>query len=1531
MSNSSDLRFLAGGGEMSERIRAFDWSGTPLGPAESWSPTLRMMISTLLANRFPMLLWWGPQYISLYNDAYIPILGHKHPSRALGIPVRDCWSEIWDTLKPLIDTPFQGGPATWMEDIQLDLNRLGFVEETHFTIAYSPVPDERAPGGIGGVLATVQEITERVIAERHMLALRDLDAGTIGAKSAEEVCRNAASALAAHDKDIPFALLYLVDADKKRARLAGACGVATGGAIAPLTIDLSEPSDADWPLALAQAQRTGALQMVPHLGERFGAALPGAASYRPDSAVVLPVRSNNAREPFGFLVAGISGRVKFDQFHQAFLELLATQISTAIANARAHEEVRSRADTLAEINRAKTAFFANVSHEFRTPLTLILGPIADLLAREEQAPRNRSELELIQRNSQRLLKLVNTLLNFSRVEAGRVHATYEPTDLAALTADLASAFRSATQKAGLRLTVDCPPLPQAVYVDRDMWETIVHNLMSNALKFTFEGDIEVALRERGERVELSVRDTGIGIPDAELPRVFERFHRVRGARSRTHEGSGIGLSLILELIRLHGGEASVQSREGKGTTFTVSLPSGSSHLPAEQIRAVPRPHSTMIAETQAMEEALLMDSTAELETSPAVSPSQNLPRLLIADDNADMRAYLQRLLAKHYQIEVVNDGQAALERAQAQPPDILLSDVMMPRCDGFELLGQLRKDERTRHVPVILLSARAGEEAREEGLGAGADDYLVKPFSARDLLARLRSQLDMSRLRREGEERYRALLNSMNEGYCIIEMIFDEHDKPVDYRFLEVSSSFEQLTGMHGALGKRVREFAPDLERHWLDSLGRVARTGEPVRIANEAKELARWFDVSAYRVGKPGNSKVGVFFNDITERRKTAEAFADLQRRRDESLTEELLVANADIAARKRAEAELRANDWRLRYATESARLTYVEVDLVRGAARTPDNFASVMGYTPPSEQEVDISAGTRLLLQHVIPQDRRLVEASHEEFAAGKAAGTLEYRVLGDDKVQRWIETRWSVEIASDGKPLKSFATNLDITERMNAQEELRASEERYRALLNSMNEGYCIIEMIFDEHDKPVDYRFLEVNPSFEKLTGMRGALGKRIREFAPDIEQHWLEKYGRVARTGEPFRFADEVKGLDRWFDVSAFRVGEPGSSKVGVFFNDITERKRAEIALRESEERYRTLFDSIDEGFCVVEMLFDEQDKPLDYLFVEVNPTFEKQTGLHQAIGKRMRDLVPDIEDHWIEIYGRVAQTGETTRFVNEAKAMDGRWFDVYACRVGGPDSRQVAIVFNDITERRKTAEALADLQRRRDEALNEKLLVATAEIAARRELLRRLAQVEEDERRAIHREMHDRIGQDLASAKLNIDLARANPQDSVATGARLESARNLVQDAINNSRDIMAELRPPGLDEHGLTVALELYAEAVAKHLLIPVVVHAHGLEQRLPHLVETTLFRIVQEAINNLAKHANARKVDISLYEEAREVRLMIADDGSGFDLTRLPEAGRYGFKIMRERAEAVDARLEIEAAPGRGTRITAILERTA
>jgi len=439
------------------------------------------------------------------------------------------------------------------------------------------------------------------------------------------------------------------------------------------------------------------------------------------------------------------------------------------------EELQLREAELARLNeqltsldRAKTAFFSNVSHEFRTPLTLLLGPLEDELAEVGLPAARRARLEIAHRNSLRLLKLVNALLDFARIEAGRAQAAFEPTDLANLTTYLASNFHSACERAGLGLRIDCPPLPEPVYVDRDMWEKIVLNLLSNAFKFTLRGKIAVSLKPSGEYVELTVGDTGVGIPEDELPHIFDRFHRAKAVEGRTHEGSGIGLALIRELVALNGGQVLVESDRGKGSTFTVRIPRGKDHLPADLIKA---PGPQMAAATAAepfVEESLRwLTSEApvseagdtlrgEAEPADASLPGPPYgqkegpgPRIIWADDNADMRDYVQRLLSVGYDVEAVANGEEALAAARRKPPELILTDVMMPRLDGFGLLRELRADEGLQTVPVILLSARAGEEARVDGLTAGADDYLVKPFSGKELLAKIGSTLGMAALRRE--------------------------------------------------------------------------------------------------------------------------------------------------------------------------------------------------------------------------------------------------------------------------------------------------------------------------------------------------------------------------------------------------------------------------------------------------------------------------------------------------------------------------------------------------------------------------------------------------------------------------------------------------------------------------------------------------------------------------------------------------------------------------------------------------------------
>ncbi|RKG70628.1 response regulator [Corallococcus sp. CA054B] len=437
----------------------------------------------------------------------------------------------------------------------------------------------------------------------------------------------------------------------------------------------------------------------------------------------------------------------------------------------ANQQLRVANEQLGELDRLKSEFFANVSHEFRTPLTLMLGPTEDLLAGRAGplSDEVRKEMERVHRNAGRLLKLVNALLDLSKLEAGPREERFAPTDLAALTKDAASSFRSAMERAGLKLTVDCPPLSQPVYVAPDLWEQIVLNLVSNAFKFTLQGGVTLRLREHGQRVSLEVEDTGSGIPAHELPRLFERFHRVPGSPSRTMEGSGIGLALVQEFARLHGGAVSARSTEGEGSVFTVELPLGHAHLPPERIRTTSRPRSAAREATSAyVEEALLWgsakpkDRTQSSHHHPAsagghaVSPVSRA-RILLVDDNRDMRDYIQRVLSPEYDVEVATDGQKGLEAALARPPDLVLSDVMMPKLDGMGLLRALRAAPTTRELPILLLSAKAGEEATVQGLASGADDYLVKPFSAGELLARIASNLKLARMRGEmANERARA-------------------------------------------------------------------------------------------------------------------------------------------------------------------------------------------------------------------------------------------------------------------------------------------------------------------------------------------------------------------------------------------------------------------------------------------------------------------------------------------------------------------------------------------------------------------------------------------------------------------------------------------------------------------------------------------------------------------------------------------------------------------------------------------------------
>ncbi|MBL8953479.1 MAG: response regulator [Myxococcaceae bacterium] len=720
LGDAAELEALVDGGRCGELMRKRDWSQTRLGSVKTWPQSLRSALSICLGSRFPIAIYWGDELVLLYNDAWSPIPGNKHPW-ALGSPARAVWPEIWDTIGPLFEQVMTTGQATYSEDSLLLMHRHGYTEECYFNFTFSPIRGEGRQ--IAGVFNAVIETTFRVLAERRSKALRELAERTANARTVHDACALAAEALAAHPADAPFCAIYLASEDGRTATLAARAG-------APLPRD-GAPST--WPLADVVQPATGFAPVSTALW-------PEAVH----TALVAPVRGAQG-SPIAWLVIGASPRRAVDDEYRHFAERAAGHLSSALGIATAYEEEKRRAEALAELDRAKTTFFSNVSHELRTPLTLLLGPTTEALASPDRALKG-GDLERVHRNAQRLLKLVNTLLEFSRIEAGRAHVHFAPTDLAALTRDLASAFRSLMEKGGLELVVDCPPLPEPVWVDRSMYEKVVLNLLSNAFKFTLKGSVRVALGTRDAVAQLTVTDSGGGIPEVELPHLFERFHRVEGTKGRSYEGSGIGLALVQELVKLHGGTVKADSKVGQGTRFTVSLPLGTRAGDVEP--AAPTEASSLVAP--------FVDEAAQWLGAPSPTPKavraggKSAGHVLLADDNADMRAYVRQLLENDgLDVESVSDGGAALERAMESPPDLVLTDVMMPGVGGFELLEALRSREETRFVPVILLSARAGEESRVEGLGAGADDYLVKPFTAKELLARVRAHLSTSRSRRE--------------------------------------------------------------------------------------------------------------------------------------------------------------------------------------------------------------------------------------------------------------------------------------------------------------------------------------------------------------------------------------------------------------------------------------------------------------------------------------------------------------------------------------------------------------------------------------------------------------------------------------------------------------------------------------------------------------------------------------------------------------------------------------------------------------
>ncbi len=412
---------------------------------------------------------------------------------------------------------------------------------------------------------------------------------------------------------------------------------------------------------------------------------------------------------------------------------------------------------LKEVDQLKMQFFQNISHEFRTPLTLILGPIEKLMNGTELAEPQKRDVRMMRRNAQKLLRLINQLLDISKIEAGGMKLQASKGNFVSFIRGITMSFHSLAERKEIFFDVHAVDENVEIHFDKEKMEKIITNLLSNAFKFTPDhGEIVVTLsptplpKEEGQGVMVSVRDTGIGIPPEKLPHIFDRFYQVDSTSTRMQEGTGIGLALVKDLVALHHGTITVTSEPGKGSEFIVTLPIGKSHLKPEEIVDEPTTNITPVLPTFE-EESGVLSELGERETLrfAQVDNSEDKPILLVIEDNTDVREYIKTYLLPIYTVLEARDGAEGIEKAKETIPDLIISDVMMPKMDGYEVCSKLKQDEKTSHVPIILLTAKASKEDKIGGLETGADDYLIKPFDSAELLVRVKNLIESRKKLRE--------------------------------------------------------------------------------------------------------------------------------------------------------------------------------------------------------------------------------------------------------------------------------------------------------------------------------------------------------------------------------------------------------------------------------------------------------------------------------------------------------------------------------------------------------------------------------------------------------------------------------------------------------------------------------------------------------------------------------------------------------------------------------------------------------------
>ncbi|MEV4492056.1 PAS domain S-box protein [Micromonospora coxensis] len=1265
-----DLRWrdvFAAGGEMGDRIAGHDWAATPLGPVESWPQSLRTAVTICLHSRFPILVLWGPELLMLYNDAFRPILGASK-REALGRPGAAVWPEIWDVIGPMLTGVLAGDGATWNEDQQLLLDRNGYVEEVYFTFSYSPVVDES--GTPGGVFTVVTETTDRVVGDHRLRAVGDLAAGLVDADDPDEVARRTVAALSS-GPTLPMVRLYLPRPEGLRLAAAGGDDV---------------PDDAAWPLAEVLA--SGETRLLP--------LDPAGDPARPGTPVValVPVPEPGGAEPTAVLAAALNPRRPVDDGYRAFLDLVAGHVGTALAAARAFQQERRRAEALAELDAAKSAFFANVSHELRTPLTLVAGPVRDALDdRSQPLPeQTRHRLELADRNAARLRRLVDSVLDFTRIEAGRLRPVRVAVDVAGLTREIAASFAPAVERAGLTFEVDCPRLPRPAYLDRTMWEKVVLNLLSNALKATVAGGIRLRLTEADGGFRLAVTDTGVGIPPDQLPRLFRRFERVDGPTGRSAEGTGIGLALVRELVQLHDGEIGATSTPGVGSTFEVRMPYGAgASRSAGAVAPAPLDRAAVLAAVE----------TARPGGPGTVSGPPGAPRVLLVDDNADLRDYVTELLATQFRVQTAADGRAALALITADPPDLVLADVMMPLLDGFGLLAALRAAPATSHLPVVLLSARAGPEAAVEGLAAGADDYLVKPFSGRELLARVRANLDRARDRLRRGAWATRVVESITDGVFVA----DEFGT-----VLQVDETFGALTGYgpqqvpyqppypwwpDPQSHPRERELLDRALVHMLDE--RAGAYEVPFRRRDGG---LYWVSVTVTEVADPEHDRtllVGTV-RDVTDehlaRQRQQDALALTERLAAATDTDEVLALTARALGDAFGGAGhlVRADNGAPERAYNAAGpVAVADLDPAVADRLLPGRQAD----EPPVTGEVPgvagrLSTATREWRSWVALPAPRVVSAD-EHLLGGllTAAGVQALRRVEAVGRQDAVVEKLRDAVREAGEREHAWQAEAAVrAARQHADQRFRTLVEASTAVIWTADAAGAIVER----------------QPSWEAFTGQRWEQYRGdgwATAVHPDDRARFGAAWRDALATGAPLFEAEgrlRHAGGDGYrhcaVRVASLRDPDGTITEWIGSISDIEDRVVAEAAARRTAAISESLLDSAPVGFGLV-------DTELRY--VQVNPALARMNRLPVAehLGRRPRDVVPRHGERIEELLRRTLAHGPITgiEFTEpEGTPDEARRHlvaDYFPIRIADTDELVgLGFAIVDVTERTRLLEAL---------------------------------------------------------------------------------------------------------------------------------------------------------------------------------------------------------------------------------------------